>query len=302
MKKAATIVALGVIAAMSVSSFCMVNAETLPEVTMEQICDANLRENFLKDGGSYQTEITFHAGTADENTEIAYSDAEMRSLTWVYPDGESAQITVGNVGCGIYEGEYEFYLIADENWTKNNQPVFINCLDKMSTEDETIEECVQDGDHLIVKTALSAEGTKSMLEKYGDTWEEGDVMKVTYTVDAQTYALIEEVSTVEKADGTVEKLGSVKVNFDPERPEGADEMYRFFAESENRHTVTIILDPGTENEKKFSADMPQGVPVYAILPEGYEALYTDAECTQKLEDYMDENEDVVVYSVKKAEE
>ena len=66
--------------------------------------------------------------------------------------------------------------------------------------------------------------------------------------------------------------------------------------------MTIILDPGTENERAFSADVPQGIPVYDILPGGYEALYTDENCTQVLEGYIDENEDVVVYSVKTVEE
>ena len=293
MKKMTKVIFAGFIAVASVSSVCAVNGEVLPEVTMEQVVDANLRENFLKNGGSYQTEISYGSGTMER----AYSDSELNSLSWITKEDEETQITVGNVGCGIYEGEYEFYLIADDSWTEKNQGVFINCLDKDSTEKETIEECVQEGDNLIITTSLPTEDTKAVVEGYGCEYEEGDIMKVVYTVDAQTYALLEETSKLIKADGTVEELGGIKVTFNPERPESADEMYRFLTESESMHTVTIILNPNTQEEKIYSATVPTGTPVYDILPEEYENLYTDKECTKVLETQIDQNEDITLYSI-----
>ena len=292
MKRMKTAVVTGFIAAASLSCVCTVNGEALPEVTMEQIVDANARENFLKDGGSYQTEVTYQGVM-----ERAYSDSELDSLTWISEDGEETQLTVGNVGCGIYEGEYEFYLVADDSWIENNMRVFTNCLDKASTVKENIEECIQEGDHLIITTSLPAEDTKETVEGYGYECEEGDSMRVVYTVDAQTYALVEETTEIVKADGAVETLGGIKVTFNPERPESADEMYRFLTESENMRTVTVILDPDTEEEKTYSAVLPAGTPVYPILPEGYETLYTDKECTQVLEGSGDTNADATLYSI-----
>lgn len=293
MKKMTKAIVTGVVGATSLFCMCTVNAESLPEVTMEQIVNANVRENFLKDGSSYQTEISYQGAF----TERAYSDSELDSLTWITEDGETTQLTVGNVGIGIYEGEYEFYLIADDSWVENNQAVFINCLDKAATEKESIEECIQEGDNLIITTSLSTEDTKEVVEGYGVEYREGDIQKVVYTVDAKTYVLAEEASSLIRADGTVEDLGGIKVTFDPERPESADEMYRFLTESESKHTVTIVLDPDTEEEKTYSATLPTGTPVYEILPEGYEMIYADKECTEALETGIDQNEDVVVYSI-----
>lgn len=293
MKKMTKAIVTGVVGVTSLFCMCTVNAESLSEVTMEQIVNANARENFLKDGSSYQTEVSYQG----EYTERAYSDSELNSITWITEDGETTQLTVGNVGIGIYEGEYEFYLIADDSWVENNQVVFINCLDKAATEKESIEECIQEGDNLIITTALSTEDTKEVVEGYGVEYREGDIQKVVYTVDAKTYVLAEEASSLIRADGTVEDLGGIKVTFDPERPESADEMYRFLTESESKHTVTIVLDPDTEEEKTYSATLPTGTPVYEILPEGYEMIYADKECTEALENGIDQNEDVIVYSI-----
>lgn len=296
MKRLTKAIAFGLIAAMPAFSGCAANVKALPEITMAQVVDANKRENFLQDGGSYQTEISYFGGYGER----AYSDAELRSLTFFSEEGEYTEITVGNTACSMYEGEYEFYLVADEHWTEKNAPVFINCLDKASTEKETIEACVQKGENLLLSTSLSPKDTKKTLEGYGGAYADGDIMKVVYILDAKTYALAETVTKVEKKDGSVEEIGGVKVTYNPERPKLADEMYQFMTESKDRHTVTIILDPNTENEKTFSADLPAGSPVYEVLPEGYETLYLDKECTKVLEGAIDKNEDVVVYSISTA--
>lgn len=293
MKRLKKAIAFGLIAVMPVFSGCAAKETALPEITMAQVVDANRREIFLEDGGSYQSEISYFDGYGER----AYSDAELRSLTFFSEEGEYTEITVGDAACSMYEGEYEFYLVADEHWTEKQAPVFINCLDKASTEKETIEACVQEGESLMLSTAFSAEETKEYLERYGVAYVDGDIMKVVYTLDAQTYALGEMVSKVEKNDGTVEEFCDLKITYHPERPKLADEMYQFMTESKDRHTVTIILDPNTENEKSFSADLPAGSPVYEVLPEGYETLYLDKECTKVLEGAIDRNEDVVVYSV-----
>ena len=69
-------------------------------------------------------------------------------------------------------------------------------------------------------------------------------------------------------------------------------------ETENLRTITIVSNPGTENEKTDVVQVAKGLPV-AFSPdwdvEGIFALYSDAACTQPVPDEPDTNADVTIY-------
>jgi hypothetical protein len=119
----------------------------------------------------------------------------------------------------------------------------------------------------------------------------------TYTLDAKTREMtaIKTVYTYE--DGTVDE-GIVTITRDVEAPEGMKPFLTYVQETENMRTVTIVSNPGTENEKTESIQVAKGLQV-ALSPdfavEETFVLYADAACTQTFEEEWDVNTDLTIY-------
>ena len=68
--------------------------------------------------------------------------------------------------------------------------------------------------------------------------------------------------------------------------------------SENLRTITIVSNPGTENEKTESIQVPCGLQVsissYWEIEETF-AVYADAACTRTFEEEWDVNTDLTLY-------
>ncbi len=286
--------AAAVMGCMMVLSVWNVSAEETEQVTMRQIVEANEGANFLKEGISYQVEIR-----SGDYTEIDYADSELKSITFINGEEEYTEVYAGNVIIGKEDGEYQVYLCMDENWYHENQGVFENTLDMESSERETIEECVKDGDVLRIRTRGAEEDTRANLESKGMEYEEGSYMELTYTVDAKTLALQEVNEVFVKADGTEVDFGNVKVTYNPERPEVAEQMYQDVMKSPKTKTITFVLDPDTETEKTYTATISEDCSLYPAFPEGYEDFYYDRECTEKVEDdvKVDPEKENIFYSI-----
>lgn len=290
MKKKAFLITLGLAAVLSAAA-AHASDDQIDEDLMQKVLEANKRENFLKDGGSYETLSTYYDGSSEK----VYVDEELGYCAWY--DGDVtvySQITMGNIGCGNSEGEYEFYLLADDSFNQ----VFISCLDYEATQNEIVQECTREGDLLKIVTTANPDDLKESMEYWGVEYLEGDTAQITYTVDADTYALQELSNVVNRADGTTLNFGTVEVTFDPERPQDADEMYHYITDSPDQRTITLILDPDTENEQTYSASFPKGIFVAMLYPENYSDLYLDRECTQESDNgEADPNQDATVYAV-----
>ena len=120
----------------------------------------------------------------------------------------------------------------------------------------------------------------------------------TYTLDAKTCEMIAVKTVYTYKDGTV-KEGIVTVTRDVELPEGAKPFVAYDEEAENLRTVTIVSNPGAEDEKTESIKAPKGLAVVFSPDWDVEqtlTVYTDAACTQVLEEESDLNSDVTVYA------
>ena len=61
--------------------------------------------------------------------------------------------------------------------------------------------------------------------------------------------------------------------------------------AEDKHKLTLTLDPGTENEKVITAEVGKGCAFYPVLYDGY-SFFTDPECTQEADEkYIYNTED-----------
>ena len=119
----------------------------------------------------------------------------------------------------------------------------------------------------------------------------------TYTLDAKTREMTSVKTVYTYKDGTVEE-GIITITRDVEGPEGMKEFIKFENETENLRTVTIVSNPGTENEKTENIQAPKGLQV-GFSPdwdvEKTFTMYADAACTQAIAEDLDVNSDVTIY-------
>ena len=104
----------------------------------------------------------------------------------------------------------------------------------------------------------------------------------TYTLDAKTREMVSIKTVYTYEDGTTEE-GVVTITRDVETPESAKPFLEIVQETEDMRTVTIVSNPGTENEKTESIQVPKGLQVALGNDWGVEetfSVYEDAACTQ----------------------
>jgi hypothetical protein len=119
----------------------------------------------------------------------------------------------------------------------------------------------------------------------------------TYTLDAITRELLEVKTTYTYEDGTV-KEGIATITRDVEAPEGMKPFLEFVQETVEMRTVTIVSNPGTENEKVETVQAPKGLQIAFGSDWDVEetlTLYADAACTQLFEETEGFDQDVTVY-------
>ena len=119
----------------------------------------------------------------------------------------------------------------------------------------------------------------------------------TYTLDVKTREMTSVKTVYIYGDRSVDE-GIITITRDVEIPEGMKPFLTYEQETGNMRTVTIVSNPGAENEKTESIQIPKGLLV-GFSPdwdiEETFAVYTDAACTQTVEDDLDLNSDITVY-------
>ena len=118
----------------------------------------------------------------------------------------------------------------------------------------------------------------------------------TYTIDAKTREMVAVKTTYTFDDGSIDE-GVVTITRDGEIPEGMKPYVEYTQQTEDLRTITIVSNPGADNEKTESVQVVKGLlveisPDY-LIEEPF-TLYADADCTQVFED-SDLNADVTVY-------
>lgn len=225
---------------------------------------------------------------------------EVTIWSWKSEDGETQEIHSGELAFGNYNGSCEAALLADEAVLAEQAAWEQNLLNPELSVRETIEEASLDGDQWKVIIVFSTEDTREVMETSAYEYEEGDILINVYTLEADTLFLLELSEAVKKTDGTTEEYGVQKITYDTEMTDEMKDLYQKMNEEPLR-TVSIVLDPDTDQEKTYSATLTQGIPVYLYCPENYE-LYTDRACTQVDEaESGDTTQSVTIYSKAKAE-
>lgn len=149
---------------------------------------------------------------------------------------------------------------------------------------------VTEKDGYIIMTSVSDQEEIDSIEGLVSCEEE-------LVLDAKTYDLISVKSIFRYEDEVYE--GTTTFTYDVETPEIIKTFMEYDQQTEDMRTITVVSNPGTEQEKKESVLSPKGL-IVGLSPEAAYAdrtftLYTDAACTQPLEEAPDVNADVTVY-------
>ena len=70
--------------------------------------------------------------------------------------------------------------------------------------------------------------------------------------------------------------------------------------SQDKRTVTVIADPGTQDETMYSVQVGKGCMVYVFPSAEHPNLYLDRECTQPVEFIDDYDSDLLIYTLREA--
>ena len=251
-----------------------VSPETL---TLEMLAEANSYEKLMESCSSYRIHYDYngeYSGSTYADSELFY-DYLPDSAT-VYASGQLCEIKEGAFAVRLYVG-----MKPNLEWTMG--------LVLYSPEEEIVE-VVQDGEKLIVKTHLFEQG-------YGEETEEG-YGEYIYEVDMQTLCYLGGSYTVYAPDGTATYKMAVNVEYDVERPAQAQELFDRMNPKEDYRTVTVVADPGTENETVYSVNTARGDSASIYYNLDYKAFYTDPECTQLYEGGADTTQDLTLYATK----
>ena len=93
--------------------------------------------------------------------------------------------------------------------------------------------------------------------------------------------------------------GATYIIYDGDIPKSMKKFVAYDKQTENLRTVTIVSNPGADNEKTESIQVPNGLRVaitdLADVEEPLYTLYADAACTQTFEDEWDVNSDITIY-------
>lgn len=253
--------------------------------TMEDIVKANTAEQILSHCQSVLLTVS------DSSEELSNYLVYVDDAYWYTEDAVSAEIWTENGVYSCYEGQYSGTLYFEsyfDTWQSYFQNLAMDPEGSLHEEIQSIEE--EDG-QLVVTTVLSAEHAAQLWENY----EEGSSWKYVYRMNPETLALQSFVSSVTYADGSTETILQIEYQYDVPLPDGAQELLERLDDPQQLRTVTVTLNPDTEEELTRSAIMRKGEGAQVVLDDAQAySWYVDRECTQAYEG-ADTNEDLHVY-------
>lgn len=146
---------------------------------------------------------------------------------------------------------------------------------------EKLVEVKEDAGHLVLTTVVVPEKVRETMEYMHFEYTEGDSITYEYILDAGTLLYQQSNMTITGSDGSLIGSSHSTLTLDAQMPEPVQTLYDRLT-AENQKDLTIVLNPGTEEEEAYHASFVDGELVMVVLPEGYTTFYTDAECTQVL--------------------
>ncbi|MDO4337967.1 MAG: hypothetical protein Q4C91_07745 [Eubacteriales bacterium] len=253
---------------------------------LEQHDNVALNVIYYDPEGNVETSVYQYADneTIVLENDDSYLDIQYRDGYYLYdPDtDDKVQAVFGMEG------------VAETQWEERMNNGF--SFDYTEDEDDEILELTESENRIILKVASEAD------PEYYPGWEdeiEADTRSVyELELDSETYMVYEAVSYLKKADGTELKEAEYHFSYDVAPYEPSEEMLQVINGTDN--VVTLIADPGTEQEKTYVKSCGENGRLAVMLADGYENIYEDEACTRVREE-SEETGERTVYTKKESE-
>lgn len=258
------------------------DAVALEDVTVEAMVAANSLEAVL------------------ENYDSILYDSNEGYLRYASADGQYVEgygedhMIQGNIGYGIMEDGTYYGIVFTDNYLED--PYYGGfyeyiAIDGETTSQEELQDVTDNGDGTYTMTTLLT--AEKLAEYAGEDsgYPEGSYAEVVYILDAATLAAQDGGSeTVYDADGNEINKIEYTISYNVEEPEGMKELEERLADTENLRTLHVIAEPGTDQEKTYTAYAQNGEGIAIRTGSGTSVeIYTDEACTELLESTSEED-------------
>ena len=173
-----------------------------------------------------------------------------------------------------------------EHLAENNQ----SFVDPNSVEFTTITSTTKTDDRIVVNAVVDTKYFEGQAEE-GAAQISSCEWKIELDAETREIAAIGIVYTFD--DGTVTE-SNVVIKYGAEVIDEVKPFLEYENQTENLRTITVVLNPGTEDEKTETIQVPKGL-YFELDSEALFATFVDADCTEPLTFADDYESDVTVY-------
>lgn len=250
-------------------------------------------------------EILAHHENVSEN--VAYYNSQGDVLVSVYQYADSKTVVREDDNSNVYiQYQDEIYIydpeipdeiqvlfgmegVAEAEWENRMN----SSIEFSPTEGEKLTEVIEADDRLVL--TIVSEAKAEEVFGWEDEIEPGTQTVFTFEVDAETFMVYEGTGYMKMPDGTELKYTDFQFSYDITPYEPSEEMLQVINGTDK--TLTLIADPGTEQEKTYVKSCGGNGELYVMTAEGYHKLYEDEACTREWK-HTYETAEKTVYTVK----
>lgn len=261
---------------------------------LEKICDANLNSALQEKG---QT-VAYRADIYDAEGGIDSSYAYLDPNRVVYESADRTEINEnGDIfGFDNYENNYYRYLFLDDS-AKDFE---VGVTGYIWNPDETVLSVTKKDRNLVVRAQDGGEDNLAnmgnMMTYYGYDVPETFTIINEYILDQKTYEI--KCYNVYANFGADDILLIENKRIDNPEVYEVDPKLIEAINAEDSRVLTIIADPGADNETVYKQSIAKGCIIHVGLSSDHSSLYTDEACTQEYAGGADLNNDLTLYTIR----
>lgn len=261
---------------------------------LEKICDANLNSALQEKG---QT-VAYRADIYDAEGGIDSSYAYLDPNRVVYESADRTEINEnGDIfGFDNYENNYYRYLFLDDS-AKDFE---VGVTGYIWNPDETVLSVTKKDRNLVVRAQDGGEDNLAnmgnMMTYYGYDVPETFTIINEYILDQKTYEI--KCYNVYANFGADDILLIENKRIDNPEVYEVDPKLIEAINAEDSRVLTIIADPGADNETVYKQSIAKGCIIHVGLSSEHSSLYTDEACTQEYAGGADLNNDLTLYTIR----
>ena len=257
--------------------------------------EANQLDDFLSGGQRVAVKMDTYDAQGSITSWFRYADDSL----WVHEDEMGITIARDGQLFGFDNLEkVPFFILFLDNTQKKME---LNGFDYSPLPGERLLSCMEYEGKLAVSTGIEdprmITAYQQQLQYLG--YEEAVLANIfcQYILDAETYRIKTAAMFLELEDESLLLLSEKFWMEEPQPYEIAPELLDMLF-SQNLRTVTVIADPGTDEETVYTQQVGKGCMVQVYCSPEHPDLYLDAECTQPVEFIDDYENDLLLYTIR----